>query len=151
MECAPSGSPPSRSHPSFLVIIQRCCVPPVRLFSQQPAPFVLVHACKVLKPTPRCSRGAQHREKWREPAELRGGFRLNLHLSAFPRLLADPEPSQGLGGWEQPCLELASRPPQTLLQPKAAGCATHSAGLSSAGASLQGVMEVRSSIFVLYV
>lgn len=141
----------SEPRSSYFVIMQRCCVQPVRLISQQPAPFVLVHACMVLKPTPRCSRGAHHCEKWGEPAELWEGFRLNLQPSAFLRLLADPEPSQGLGGWESPCLELASRPPQTLLQPKAAGCATHSAGSSTARPSLRAAMEVQTSIFILYV
>lgn len=97
----------------------------------------------VLKATPHCSRGAHHRGKWGEAAALRGGFRLNLHPSAFLRFWGDPEtrPGPGRMGVALPGVGIVSATDTV-----AAGCATHSAELS-----LQGVMDVHTSIFLLYV
>lgn len=99
MECAPPGSPLNHSHPYFGGYSKGGCAPQVRLVSHQPAPFVLVHACMVLKPTPRCSTGAHIAAKSGENLQSCGELFVLafLRLPAYPEPSQDPEPSQGRG------------------------------------------------------
>lgn len=104
--------PGSEARPALLpVVVGRCCVPMLPI-SHQPASFVLVLACVVLKPTPppplptSTAAGGSSLCKVGEPLQkVWGDFR---HKPSSRRVCAAPGPSTRPRprGWESPSLEL---------------------------------------------
>lgn len=96
------------------LMIGRCC--PMRPISHQPAPFVLVLACVVLKPTPPPSTSTPPRLQQGHASLCKVGETLQKvwgdfrHKPSSRRVCAAPGPSTRPRpwGWESPSLELAS-------------------------------------------